>query len=122
MDVLSIVKDLVIPISIGFASYVFGRRKNKADIKKTNAEAEKLETENKLEQVELFEKINKILAVQNEKYEKYIKELEARIIELESLVKQYASEKTNCDNCETRRAYDKIMATREKRAKKRAEL
>ena len=120
MDVLSLVKDLVIPASIGLASYIFGRRKNKADIKKTNAEAEKLETENKLEQVELFEKINKILAVQNEKYEKYIKELEERIIELESLVKQYAQEKSDCNNCEIKAAYTKIMTTREKRAKKKA--
>lgn len=119
MDIKSLLELVGPPTATGIIMYFAGRRKNSTDIKKTEAEIEKLELDKKFEQVELFEKINKILSEQNEKLEKYIKELELRILELEKIVEKQNDKLCKGDDCPTKIAYTKIMVSREKRKRKR---
>ena len=121
------ISEIVIGVAIAVvtagSSYIFGRRrsesdilKNSADIEKSNAESAKISTENKLAQVELFDKLNDTLTEQNErllksnsvlidqnrKLLKYIKSLEDRIAKLEEEVKnERALGRNSCANAET---------------------
>lgn len=113
---------------LALISYFLGRRKNNSEIKKTEAdtiksgaEAEKIDTENKIAQVELFDKLNKTLTEQNEKLlisnDKLVKSNETLIRQNKLLLKQVGSleerlsilernfENTRCNNapdCENR--------------------
>ena len=72
MDIKSLLEAVAVPLAVGVISYLAGRRKNTVEIKKTEAEIEKLEMDKRFEEIELFEKINKILSAQNIKLEAYI--------------------------------------------------
>jgi len=119
MDIKSLLEAVAVPLAVGVISYLAGRRKNTVEIKKTEAEIEKLEMDKRFEEIELFEKINKILSAQNIKLEAYISQLELRIIDLEKTIENQNIEKCKGDSCPTKIEYDKIMASREKRRKKR---
>ena len=71
---MDVVVGIVGCVLLSIVTYFLGRRKNNSEIKKneadiikSGAEAEKLDTENKIAQVELFDKLNKTLTEQNEK-------------------------------------------------------
>lgn len=119
MDIKSLLEAVAVPLAVGVVSYLAGRRKNTVEIKKTEAEIEKMELDKRFEEIELFEKINKILSAQNIKLEAYISQLELRIIDLEKTIENQNIEKCKGDSCPTKIEYDKIMASREKRRKKR---
>ena len=85
-------------IAVTVIGYIFGRKKNTSEIKKNEAdtkksviEAEKLDTENKIMQVGLFDKLNRSLAEQNEKLlesnEKAVKSNDTLIAQNKKLLK-----------------------------------
>ena len=120
MDVISLLKDVGVPIITGTIMYFAGSHKNSVDIKKTEAEIEKLDLDKRFEEVELFEKIKKVLSDQNKQLEEYIAQLEQRIEELENTVERQNAERCSGDSCPTKIAYNKILVSREKRKQKRA--
>jgi len=86
-------------IALAIVTYFLGRRKNnseitlnKANAAKNKAEADKLNTENKLAEVELFDKLNNSLTEQNERLlqsnEKLVKSNETLIAQNKKLLKQ----------------------------------
>lgn len=99
-------------------TYWIGSNKSAAEVRKLNAEAEQIELDTRLDEVELFEKINKVLSEQNEKNEAYIRRLEQRISELEILIENLDNNQCLGDACLTKQAYDKIIAKRAARKKK----
>lgn len=107
-----------VTIVSSIVTYWIGSNRSAAEIRKLNAEAEQIELDTRLDEVELFEKINKVLAEQNEKNEAYIKRLEERISELEILIENLDSNQCLGPACLTRQAYEKILAKRAARKKK----
>jgi len=107
-----------VTIVTSVVTYLIGSNKANAEVRKLNAEAGQIELDNRLDEVELFEKINKVLVEQNEKHEAYIKRLEGRISELEILIENLTGSQCLGDDCLTKQAYDKIMAKRAARKKK----
>lgn len=92
---------------LAYFTYKLGKKKNDSettknivDAEKSRAEIMKLETDNKLSQVELFDKLNNVLAEQNakllssnkvlirqnEKLIKHIESVEKRVVVLEELL------------------------------------
>ena len=76
MDVILIILGIVGSVLLSIVTYFLGRRKNNSEIKKneadvikSGAEAEKLDTENKIAQVELFDKLNKTLTESKQRWE-----------------------------------------------------
>ena len=65
MDVKTILETFGLPVLVGISSYFVGKRKTNTDIRKTEAEIEKIEIDKRFEEIGLFEKINKILSEQN---------------------------------------------------------
>ena len=104
-----------VTLVVSVSTYLLGKRKTSSEIRKLEAESDKLEMDKKIDELEFFSKINKVLEDQNAKHETYIKSLEKRIIELETMVKNLHGKQCLGDNCPTKQDYDKIIAKREAR-------
>jgi hypothetical protein len=107
-------------IALAIVTYFLGRRKNNSEVAlnntnaaKNKAEADKLITENKLAEVELFDKLNSSLTEQNERLlqsnEKLVKSNETLISQNKKLLKQIGAleerisaleERVNITKCE----------------------
>ena len=104
---MDILLGCIASIILAYVTFELGRRKNDSEINKNLVDAEKgrveilkLETDNKLAQVDLFDKLNNALTEQNEKLLasnqilieqsekliKYIRDVDKRVLVLEGLL------------------------------------
>jgi hypothetical protein len=120
MDVILAILGIIGIVVSSILTYFFTRKKNNSDINLNNAnaarnkaEAIKLNTENKLAEVELFDKLNNSLTEQNERLlqsnEKLVKSNETLISQNKKLLKQIGAleerisaleEKVNFTKCD----------------------
>ena len=104
---MDILLGCIASIILAYVTFQWGKRKNESEINKNLVDAEKgrieimkLETDNKLAQVDLFDRLNNSLTEQNEKLLasnqvlidqnkkliKYIGEVDKRVVVLENLL------------------------------------
>lgn len=88
---MSIVWSTISGVVMLVVGYVIAKRKIKSEIGKTNAETDKIKTENKLIHIESFEKLNRLLDEQNikliESNERLIKSNENLMCQNKKLMK-----------------------------------
>ena len=113
MDILSLAKDVLIPVVVAGIAFLGGR--------KTATEKKKSEFETLSQELAAFKAFRQLLIDDNNSLVKELKEMKSQVKELDSqlkaLIKKYTEEKSNCTSCPTKIAYDKIMDKRAKRKK-----
>lgn len=86
MDFWSILKDFGVPIMMIGSGYFLGKRKNLAETKKTEAEADKINVETEIAELDLFEKLSKLYKQEISSLTEKVTELTEKIEDMEKLI------------------------------------
>lgn len=126
---IELLVQIMLPVLLSFLSYLYGRKKSDAEIKKLEIESKNLEIESRKLEIEADTKesesekneidvMDRIVKFYEDKVTEMLDEIESlkkQIKELKEIIEDLVSNQCKDKDCPTKKEYDKIMVQREKR-------
>jgi hypothetical protein len=112
MDLMSILKDFVVPTLMMCGGFLFGRSKNVAETRKAEAEAQKINVETELDKVDLYSKLSLLYKTEINALSTKVNELTSKIEDMEKLIGDLKTNQCYDTTCTLRKYNPKTKIVR----------